>query len=182
MKTTYLLLILLFIGLSGCATTNKPSSSTIASPAKQTGSGVLVIKQVNFKKGAAIRDAVKNECNLDGKLTQFIEKNAISEYAQILTGTSSIPANAQVLTIEIEQVQGGGGGAWSGGKMVLINGQLTERGKTLGNFKARRFSGGGVFGGYKGTCAILGRCVKALGKDIAGWLTHPAPDSTLGDL
>ena len=33
-----------------------------------------------------------------------------------------------------------------------------------------RNSGGGFGGGYKGSCSVLGRCTKALGKDIAGWL------------
>jgi len=41
---------------------------------------------------------------------------------------------------------------------------------------------GGAFGGFKGNCSVLGRTVKALGEDIAGWLTHPDKDGLLGDL
>jgi hypothetical protein len=64
----------------------------------------------------------------------------------------------------------------------MIKGSLSQRGKMLGDFKARRYSGGGMFGGYKGTCAILGRCVKTLGRDVAEWLAHPASQAVLGDL
>jgi hypothetical protein len=59
---------------------------------------------------------------------------------------------------------------------------LTKNGKKLGDFKARRYSGGGMFGGYKGTCAILGRCVRTLGSDVAKWLSHPKSKAMLGNL
>lgn len=179
-----LLIAVLSLFLSACVTNNssKPSSNTAEPKVAYTGTGKLVIKPISFNKDAYIRDAVKKECNLDGKLTQFIEQNAANQYAEILSNSKKVPKNAQILSVEIEQVQGGGGGAWSGGKMVLINGKLTEKGKVIGSFKGRRYSGGGMFGAYKGTCAILGRCVKVLGKDIAEWLQSPSQNSALGDL
>ena len=190
MKINLLYICILLIGLNGCAKNGTVSSSandtssteTTSTAKKYSGTGTLVIKPIKFSKTAHVRDAVKNECNLDGKLTQFIEKNASTQYAQILTDSKVMPKSAQVLTVEIEEVQGGGGGAWSGGKMVLVNGTLTQRGKVLGSFKGRRYSGGGMFAAYKGTCAIFGRCVKVLGKDIAVWLKQPTENAALGDL
>jgi hypothetical protein len=41
---------------------------------------------------------------------------------------------------------------------------------------------GGAFGGFKGNCSVLGRTVRALGEDIAGWLAQPGKDGMLGDL
>ncbi len=41
---------------------------------------------------------------------------------------------------------------------------------------------GGFMGAYKGTCALLGRCTKTLGKDIAEWLKNPVNNATLGDM
>ena len=64
---------------------------------------------------------------------------------------------------------------------MTVKGTLREDGKPIGNFTAERFSGGGVFGGYKGTCAIVGRCAKAIGKDISIWLQNPGKNSRLGD-
>ena len=151
-------------------------------PIQHTGTGTLIIKPIAFKKDAYIRDAVKQECDLDGKLSQFIKENAAGQYANIVTDSNTDSADAQILTMEIEEVQGAAGGAWSGAKSVVIKGSLSQNGKMLGDFKARRYSGGGMFGGYKGTCAILGRCVKTLGKDVAEWLAHPTPQAVLGDL
>jgi hypothetical protein len=171
-------LFVLLAGLSGCTTRSNQPLQTI----QTTGAGTLIIKPISFKKDADIRDAVKQECDLDGKLTQFIKENAAGQYANIVTDSNTGPTDAQILTVEIEAVQGAAGGAWSGPKMVLIKGSLAEKGKVLGDFKARRYSGGGMFGGYKGTCAILGRCVKTLGRDLAEWLTHPTSQAVLGYL
>ncbi len=52
----------------------------------------------------------------------------------------------------------------------------------MGSFVAARYSTGGAFGGYRVTCSILGRCIKALGKDIAGWLKSTTMDAALGDV
>lgn len=176
MKFSFIFVLLVL--LNGCnSKTDKPVVT-----AKPSGTGTLVIKEMGFKKDAYIREAVKKECNLTGKLTQFIEQNAADQYAQIIVNSTSRSSNTQILSIQIEHVQGGGGGAWSGGKSVLISGSLSKRGKVIGDFKARRYSGGGMFGAYKGTCAILGRCVKTLGRDIAQWLENPTHKAVLGDL
>ena len=34
----------------------------------------------------------------------------------------------------------------------------------------------------RSACAILDRCVKTLGRDVAEWLAHPSPHAVLGDL
>ena len=178
MKFSYMTLFVLLAGLSGCASnSNKPDQAI-----QHTGTGTLIINPIAFKEDAYIRDAVKQECDLDGKLAQFIEQYAAGQYANIVTDSNTGSADAQVLTMEIEEVQGAAGGAWSGAKSVVIKGTLSQKGKVLGDFKARRYSGGGMFGGYKGTCAILGRCVKTLGRDVAEWLAHPTPQAVLGDL
>jgi hypothetical protein len=36
-------------------------------------------------------------------------------------------------------------------------------------------------GGVRGTCATLGRCAQAIGRDVAAWLTAPTLDAELGD-
>ena len=179
MKFNFLYLFVSLLALNGCAT-----NATAPTPAQHTKTETLVIKPIEFNKDAHIRKAVRQECNLIGKLTLFIEKNAADQYAHIISDAhpDTIPADAQILKIEIEQVEGAAGGAWSGPKKVLINGTLTKNGQVLGDFKAHRYSGGGMFGSYKGTCAIMGRCVRSLGADVAKWLIHPTPKAMLGDL
>ncbi len=183
MRRYFISLIVLFLTLAGCASGVKTTTQNVAKQGGMNqGRGTLVIQPVLFNKDAYIREAVKKECNLDGKLVHFLEQYASNQYATINTDTTTAQSGDQVLKIEIEQVQGSAGGAWSGGKMVLINGKLTQDGQLLGDFKGRRYSGGGMFGGYKGTCAILGRCVRALGKDVAQWLANPVSNAVLGDL
>jgi hypothetical protein len=178
MKLKQLTVLLLTTGLFACASDGpQPSAAT-----SSAGSGTLVIQSVTFGKDAYVRDAVQNECNLPGKLTQFVQEYAAGQYAAIVTGAAGAPADAQVLNIEIQNLMGSGGGAWSGPKMVEIKGTLTQNGQVLGDFRGRRTSGGGAFAAYKGTCSILGRCVKTLGKDVAEWLQHPAPQSALGEM
>jgi hypothetical protein len=40
---------------------------------------------------------------------------------------------------------------------------------------------GGAFAGYKGSCSVLGRTIKAIGKDVAEWMKAPSKDAQLGD-
>jgi len=74
-----------------------------------------------------------------------------------------------------------GGGAFSGPKWMSVRGALHENGKVIGSFCAKRINGGGPFGQFKGTCAIVGRSAKVIGRDIAGWLEKPTQDAKLGD-
>ena len=64
---------------------------------------------------------------------------------------------------------------------MTVTGTLREGGRAVGTFRAKRFTTGGVFAGFKGTCSIIGRTTKVIGKDIAAWLENPGMDSKLGD-
>ena len=55
------------------------------------------------------------------------------------------------------------------------------RGKTVSRFRAKRYSTGGAFAGFKGTCSIIGRCARAVGRDIAAWLEDPKDGALLGE-
>ena len=65
---------------------------------------------------------------------------------------------------------------------MTIEGKLMEGGKTIGSFTGQRGSRGGMMAGLTGTCYILERCARALGKDIAHWLKAPSMDSRIGEL
>jgi hypothetical protein len=192
MKIATLVSFLVVFSLAGCANQGAKNAGTPAEPIAESssdmttkiagsGTGLLVIKEVTFGSDASVPEAVKNECALLSGLSAAIKANAAHHYATVLEG-STAPANADVLSIEIINLMGPGGGAWSGGKSVMIKGTLSKQGKAVSSFKALRVSGGGVFGGYMGTCAILGRCVRTLGKDVAGWLQNPTPNATLGNM
>ena len=71
--------------------------------------------------------------------------------------------------------------AWTGAKSLTISGRLKEKGRTVARFTAGRYTGGGAFGAYKGTCSLLGRVAKRIGKDVALWLKDPRDGAHMGD-
>jgi len=146
-----------------------------ASPA--VAETVKVAKTLPFAATSEVRQKVKDECALQTKIPAYLAD--FSSDVELVEG--DLGSEGRVLKIEITAVHAPGGGAFSGPKTVSISGVLTENGNEIGNFRASRYSTGGAFGGYKGTCSIVGRCAKTLGKDVAGWLKNPGKDSMLGD-
>ncbi len=153
---------------------------TPAAYAAKKGQIVTLSQELEFAETSSASDNVKAECKLQTRLPQFIKSYA-KGIDIVLTEELNDSTEGRVLHMEIIQVVGAGGGAWSGAKSVTIKGELTEDGEVIGTFIASRYSGGGAFAGFKGTCSILGRCIKAIGSDIARWLAHPTMDAALGD-
>lgn len=146
-------------------------------PAPAGDRPVQVLQTIPFAEGSGASDAVKNECELQTKVPHFLHE--YSDQVQLVTGKPD--TKGRVLELRISGVQAPGGGAWSGAKSMTVLGTLRDGGKEVASFTATRYSGGGMFGGYKGTCAIIGRCARAIGKDIAEWLKNPTPNAHLGD-
>jgi hypothetical protein len=87
-----------------------------------------------------------------------------------------------ILDVHIKDASSRGNAFTGHHKSTLVVGKLYQDGELIGSFTGRRDSMGGMFAGYKGSCSVLGRTVKALGKDIAEWLKAPTMDAQLGDL
>ena len=138
---------------------------------------VKVARVVPFAEGSGASDKVKAECQLETKVTTFLAE--FSNDVELIDGAPG--PDGRVLELAITSVHAPGGGAFSGGKSMTVSGTLRQDGTEIGDFVASRISGGGAFGGYKGTCGIVGRCAKVIGKDIAAWLANPAKGSRLGD-
>lgn len=162
--------LLVFFLLAACICVSAQDVTTLVIPSK-----------VAFAKDCRVNDKVRKECQLEEKTLQFIKEFNRSNYSNLVTEKPA-SGDYHVLTAEIIQVVGAGGGAWSGAKSMKVKGTLSDsKGKVLGTFEAGRYSGGGAFGGYKGTCSIMGRCTKAIGKDIGIWLSSPTMEAYLGD-
>jgi hypothetical protein len=143
---------------------------------------ITVSKQAAFDPRLSVPDAVRAECDLPNKVSRFVQEYSQKGFDKVtLADRVSASTPGQALALKIVGLTGTGGGAWSGPKHVTVEGTLWENGKVKGTFTATRYSGGGAFGGYKGTCAILGRCTKAIGKDVASWLQAPTMHAKLGD-
>ena len=144
------------------------------------GETLYISETVKYKKGLRVRDNIKNECDLEGRIADDIARFAKNAYNKVTRDKPS--GKHHVLTVEIVDVFGAGGGAWSGPKYIELKGTLKDsNGNKVGSFRARRHSMGGPLGGISGTCKILKRCSKRLGQDVAEFLVDPEEDAYLGD-
>lgn len=150
-------------------------------PAHAQEGAITIISPVPFAESSGVTSNVKADCTLETRLPKFIEDYSKKGVDVVVGDDPGEESAGKVLHLEFTNVHGPGGGAWSGPKIVTVEGTLTDNGEVIGSFIGTRYSTGGAFGGYKGTCSILGRCIKALGKDIAAWLKNPTMDAMLGD-
>lgn len=159
------------------------ATATTLPVAAMAGGGALTVqKKAAFDKSMNVSDAIRAECELERKIPEFVEEFAKKDFdSVVMSDQVSASTKGNALSMKITDVSRIGGGAWSGPKFVTVEGTLWQNGKVAGTFRATRYSSGGAFGGYKGTCAILGRCAKAIGKDVAGWALAPSMDARLGD-
>lgn len=167
--------------LLGCGAST-PTKQTLSASAMKNP--VIIASAVPYAANSGAPLAVKRECIIDKQLPEFVESYASGYDIAVVRDSKKAKqqrASGKVLELEFSQIYGQGGGAWSGAKSVTVRGTLRENGKKIGSFVGTRVSGGGAFAGYKGTCSILGRCVKTLGDDIARWLQAPSMNARLGD-
>jgi hypothetical protein len=163
---------------TACALLAAGAVVLIAAVSAPAGEGtVRVLRSIPFDSEANASQKVKDGCKLETKVPHFLA--SYSDRVELVDALGK--KRGRVLELTISDVHAPGGGAFSGAKSMSVTGVLRENGKKIGSFEAIRFSSGGMFGGYKGTCAIVGRCAKTIGKDIATWLENPGMNSRLGN-
>lgn len=126
---------------------------------------------------------IQEECTLPEAVP-----NWIVQFADKAKGITVVKDNAAVEAGEgrilIVEIRSGisSGNAWTGHlKQLAVQGRLLQDGEEIGNFVGIRSSRGGFGAGFKGSCNILNRCAKALGRDIVGWLSNPGKDARIGE-
>lgn len=144
---------------------------------------VQVARSAPYAEDADIQRKVREECTeLNTQLPQFTQEFARENGLQVdLVDTLDTSAEGRVLQLEIVEAVSMGNAFIGHQKYSRVRGALFENGEEIADFRGRRNSMGGAFAGYKGSCSVLGRTVKALGKDIAQWLANPQDGAQLGD-
>jgi hypothetical protein len=135
-----------------------------------------------YAEGSHIAGNIKTECDLPNKLAAYVAEYAQEKRLDTRVADSVSPSDpGKVLVLEIEESVSRGNAFIGHQKFTRARGALYQDGQEIGNFIAQRYSMGGAFAGYKGSCSVLGRTVKAIGKDVADWLAAPSMEAHLGD-
>lgn len=148
------------------------------------GAEVRMVNVVPYSENAEIAENIRRECvRIQEQLAQFTHEYAASNGITVtLVDDVSSSDPGRVLLVEIDDAVSMGNAFTGHRKFTRISGELYQDGERVAGFKGRRNSGGGAFGGYKGSCSVLGRTVKVLGRDIANWLDNPSDGARLGDM
>lgn len=140
-------------------------------PFASFGQSLLVSPVAGY--GTAVADNIKAECKLSETQSEAVLKQlAAAGVPAQAAASDAVPAQGRYLQLRIESAMSAGNAFTGHRKQVTTSARLFENGKEVAQTTLSRDSGGGAFGGYKGSCNVLRRCAITLGKDIAGWVRN----------
>lgn len=163
--------------IAGVAATVMLAGSLQAAP-------VTIARSVPYGADAEIARKVREECTeLNTQLSAYTQQFAREFNVALEVADAAAPREAgRVLVMQIDEAVSMGNAFIGHQKYSRISGALYEDGEQIAAFRARRNSMGGAFAGYKGSCSVLGRTMRALGRDVAEWLRNPEDGARLGDM
>lgn len=141
-----------------------------------SAANTLLEVPITYHPQASVAPHVKAECKIEDKLSQQIG-TMLAKLNRTGDGTVAAgvdTAGAALLRVQITHVLGVGGGAWSGPKAVTVDVDLLENGKVTRHTHINRWTTGGMWGGFKGTCSLLDRNIAAIAKDLQSWVRDPS--------
>lgn len=154
----------------------------VCSAAVADADTVYVGKVAPFTDSTTIAKNIIDECKLPESQMQYLHELAKEFDVTLVEDETAVSENkGRVLIVETFNAISGGNAFAGHKKQVIVKGRLLENGTELGNFTGIRGSMGGMWGGYKSSCAVLHRCQAALAKDILQWMKQPAKDSRIGE-
>lgn len=139
--------------------------------------------KVPYAENNEVAGKIKHECRINEQLSEFIVEYAEEhKVATEVVDATDATMPGRVLVLEITDAISRGNAFIGHRKATSVRGTLYQDGQKVASFVGERDSMGGAFAGFKGSCSVLGRTVKALGSDIAEWLAKPTDNAQLGDL
>ncbi|MGK0258780.1 MAG: hypothetical protein ACI96M_002213 [Candidatus Azotimanducaceae bacterium] len=113
-----------------------------------------------------VRECIELGPQLASFTKQYMEKKG---QTVVLDGASEPAEQGRSLILTLTNATSIGNAFMGHRKSVTIEAILYEDGVEIDHYRGSRDSGGGFGAGFKGSCSVLGRCVKTLGKDVANW-------------
>lgn len=156
--------------------------AALPAAAQEAVKSVVIAQEAPYSNKDLVDSAIVAECALPKRVTELLVQALTKAGIEHKMVEDLKPdSGANVLQLEIAHAQSGGNAFVGHFKGVTVTGKLFQGGKQVSSFVATRKSGGGAFGGFKGSCAVLGRCAQAIGGDVARWLSSPVDGAKLGD-
>lgn len=137
---------------------------------------VLLETPVTYAPDVSVVEQVRNECHIEDMLTRHVGDllRKLNKGGDGTVASQTGAGNATILRLQITHVLGVGGGAWSGPKATTVSVDLVEGDKVVRHARINRWSVGGVWGAFKGTCSILDRTTIFIAKDLYRWVRDPS--------
>lgn len=136
---------------------------------------VLVSSFIPYEKDDTAGENVRKECNWNTTMPRYLAEES---EGRVKVAERSIDAvTDKKLALVATHLHTAGGGGWSGPKWLVLEGKMTERGKLLGSFEARRQT---IRGSMRG-CGTLDSLSEEISGDILEWLKTPSLNAKLGD-
>jgi hypothetical protein len=151
----------------------------LAAPLGAQQNASIHIAPIKFQNEDLIERAIVTDCDLPNVQLAELQRAASEERVPLAAQSGDA---GRTLEIQIVNAVAGGNAFVGHQKGVTLTGKLFENDREVASFSAMRSSGGGAFGGFKGSCAVLNRCAETLAKDITAWLGNPTTGARLGEL
>lgn len=169
--------------IAGCASQQSGGNQQSAGYETSSASGPAVAVQnvIPFDSQAGIRLEVKKQCRLQTKVPKFVEQYG-PEHGVNVQRVENLDASDAARKLRLVIVDLKAPDDWTDeDAWMLVKGELYENGKKTATVLSLRATEGGAFAEFKSSCAIIGRCTKAIGDDMASWLRDPQDGARIGD-
>lgn len=181
-KIVLSLLVMMILTACGGSSTVQEEETAGVMPAKvNPRTAIWIPDAILFKTDAPIATNIKVECGLPEKFSSYLKLAADKAGVPVFRASKGADINKDRLVVRIVDAVSSGNAFIGHRKYARAEGTLYKNGKKVASFAASRVSGGGFWGGFKGSCSVLDRVVRVMARDISLWLKHPVNDARLGD-
>lgn len=127
---------------------------------------VTISSVIPYADGVA-NEFIRSECNWNTVMPALMVMQ--SKHSVVASDEDLTQVPGKKLFIKTSDMHVIGGSNLSGPKWIILQGELVDNGKLLGNFEFKRMTMGGKFT----TCKTLDYISESLIRDILKWLKNP---------
>lgn len=132
---------------------------------------VHIAESIPYQDESVIDHRITSECTAIGSImSESLAEAAQNKGVEIVRAEDRPDGKSDYAKIEIVNAVSYGNAFIGHAKGITVSAELFRNGKSVHKTSFNRNSGGGFFGGFKGSCAVLNRTAKVLGRDMAVWL------------